>query len=79
VRWSFLSQFWPLLKQAQFFEAAGAVAKINSSLKFNHRKQIYLAQISETRHSMSFVPFVNPYLISTRYGRSMQQRLEQAG
>ncbi len=24
-----LSQFWPLIKQTSFFEAAGAVAKIN--------------------------------------------------
>ena len=31
-----LSHFWPLLKQMSFFEAAGAVAKIGSSLKSNH-------------------------------------------
>ena len=33
MRWLFLSQFWPLLKQASFFEAAGAVVKISSSQK----------------------------------------------
>ncbi len=36
----FLSQLWPLLKRAQFFKAAEAVAKIGSSLKTNHHKQI---------------------------------------
>ncbi len=36
----FLSQLWPLLKQGPFFETAGAVAKIGSSLKSNHNKQI---------------------------------------
>ncbi len=36
----FLSQLWPLLKWASLFEAAGAVAKIGSSLKLNHHNQI---------------------------------------
>ncbi len=40
-RWLFLSQFRPLLKQARFFEATGAVdAKIFSSVKLNHHWQI---------------------------------------
>ncbi len=38
-----LSQFRPLLKQASFFEAASAVAKIGSILKSNHHWQIKLA------------------------------------
>ena len=38
-RWLFLSRFRPLLKRASFFEAAGAVAKIGSSLKLNHHLQ----------------------------------------
>ncbi len=33
----FLSQFWPHLKQAPFFEATGAVAKIGPSLKLNRK------------------------------------------
>jgi len=33
------SQFRPLLKQASFFEAAGAVAKIGLGLKPNHHLQ----------------------------------------
>ncbi len=40
ARQLFLSQLWPLLKQTPFFEAAGAVGKIGSSLKLNHHKQI---------------------------------------
>ncbi len=32
MRWLFLSQLWPLLKQSSFFEAYGAVTKIGSSL-----------------------------------------------
>ena len=40
TRWLFLSQFWPLLKQATFLEAAGTVAKISSSLKPDYHKQI---------------------------------------
>jgi len=42
-----LSQFRPLLKQASFSEAAGAVLKIGSSLKANHHREIYLAQFCE--------------------------------
>ncbi len=38
--WLFFIRFCPLLKQASFFEAAGAVVKICSSLKSNHHKQI---------------------------------------
>ena len=33
ARWLFLIQFWPLLKQASFFEAAGTLSRIGSSLK----------------------------------------------
>jgi hypothetical protein len=40
ARWLFSSQFWPLLKQALFFEAAKAVAKIGSSLKSNYHRHI---------------------------------------
>ena len=40
-----LSHFWLLLKWASFFEAAGAVAKIGSSLKPNHHT---LVEIRET-------------------------------
>ncbi len=40
ARWLFLSQLWPLLKRALFFEAAGAASKIGSSLKSNHHWQI---------------------------------------
>jgi len=39
ARWLIFSQFWPLLKQEWFFEAAGAVVKIDSSQKLNHFKQ----------------------------------------
>jgi hypothetical protein len=35
-----LKQLRTLLKRVSFFEAAGAVAKIGSSLKSNHHKQI---------------------------------------
>ncbi len=48
----FWSQFWPLLKQASFLEAAGAVSKISLSLKSNHNWQIKLAQIDETHSSL---------------------------
>ena len=47
ARWSFLSHFWPLLKRVVFLEAAGAVAKIDSSLKPIHHNQIMLVQIPE--------------------------------
>jgi len=33
-------QFLPLLNQAPFLEAAGAIVKIGSSLKSNQHKQI---------------------------------------
>ena len=33
TRWLFLSHFWPLLKQTSFFEAAGAIEKMDLSLK----------------------------------------------
>ncbi len=36
----FLSQFWPFLNRALFFEAAGAVLKIGLSLKPNHHQEI---------------------------------------
>ncbi len=36
----FLSQLWPLLRPASFFDAAEAVAKIGLSLKSNHHKEI---------------------------------------
>jgi len=35
ARWLFWSQFWPPLKRASFYDAAGAVSKIGSSLKPN--------------------------------------------
>jgi hypothetical protein len=41
------------LKQALFFEAAGAVSKIGLSLKSNHHWQIWLAKIGEA-HCKSF-------------------------
>ncbi len=34
-RWLLTIQFWPLLKQTSFPEAAGGVAKIGFSLKLN--------------------------------------------
>ena len=40
ARWLFSSHFWPLLKQASFLEATGAVVKIGLSLKPDHHKQI---------------------------------------
>ena len=40
-----LSHFWPLLKRASFFEAAGTVGEIGLSLKPN---QVKLVQISDT-------------------------------
>ena len=40
VSWLFLSQFWPLLKWASYFETARAVVKIGSGLKPNHQKQV---------------------------------------
>ncbi len=42
------------LKQALVFEEAGAVAKIASSLKMNHQKQIKLAQIRERHCTVCF-------------------------
>jgi len=39
--WLFLSFYWPLLKRASFYEAAGVVVKIGLSLKPNHLYQIY--------------------------------------
>ena len=53
-RWLFLSQFWPLLNQASFYKAAGAVLKIGLSLKPNHHLQFQLAQISEVLCSRVF-------------------------
>ena len=38
ARWLFSSHFWPLSNRASFFEAAGAVATINLSLKPNQPK-----------------------------------------
>ena len=43
-----LSQFWPLLKWATFFEAAGAVVEISSSLRIMNCNQVKLAQILDT-------------------------------
>ncbi len=37
ARWLFMGQFWPLLNQSVFLEVAGAVFKIDSSLKVNHQ------------------------------------------
>ena len=59
ARWLFLSQFWPLLKQASFFEAAGAVAKIGSSLWITNSNQVKLAQIRDT-HCRRIKPGCNP-------------------
>jgi len=39
ARWSFLSLFWPLLKQVTFLNATVAVVKITQSLKPIHHKQ----------------------------------------
>ena len=39
-----MSKFWPLLKWASFFEAAGVVAKIGLSLKPNHYMQFSLPE-----------------------------------
>ena len=36
----FWVDFWPLLKRALFFEAAGEVVKIGLSLKLDHHRQI---------------------------------------
>ena len=47
-RWLFSSHFWRLSKWMPFFEAAGAVVKIASSLKPNHHNQVKLAQIRDT-------------------------------
>ena len=47
-RWLFLSQFWPLLKQAAFFEAAGTVVEIGSSLNIRNFNQVRLVQIRDT-------------------------------
>ncbi len=44
----FLSQFWQLLNQASFLEAAGAVVEIGFSSKPNHHNQVLLVQIRET-------------------------------
>jgi len=40
-----LGSFLPLLNQALFLEAAGAVLKIGLSLKPNHHQEIELAKI----------------------------------
>jgi len=40
ARWLFLSPFWPLLKQAKFFETAEAVMEIGLSLKTNRHNQL---------------------------------------
>ncbi len=45
----FLSQFWPLLKQTPYFQAAWAVAKICLRLKLYCHWNIWLAKIGETQ------------------------------
>ena len=57
----FWVNFGPFLKRVSFFEAAGAVLKIDLSLKPNHHVQFQLAQISETictRPGMSYLNFL---------------------
>ena len=44
----FLKSFWPLLKQALLFEAAGAVVEISLSLQSSNHNQVKFAQIRET-------------------------------
>ena len=46
----FLSQFWPLLKQATFFQAARAIVDIGSSLHILNFNQVKLVQIRDTHY-----------------------------
>ena len=56
-RWLFSSHFWSLLKrECHFFEAAGALAKMGSSLKPNHRNHVKPSKFSFSKsltHSVS--------------------------
>ena len=52
VRLLFLRHFWPFLKQAVFFEVAGAVVKIVSILKPNHHNQVNLVQIRDSNNKI---------------------------
>jgi len=47
TRWLFLSHFWPLLKRAMFFGAAGTEVEISLSLQSSNRNQVKIAQIRE--------------------------------
>ncbi len=52
-RWLFWGQFWLLLNQSLFLEAAGAESKIDTSLKLNHHYEIKLAKF--VKHSVEHI------------------------
>jgi len=54
-----LDHFWPLLKQASFLEAAGAVAEIVSSLKPNEMTKFSLSK-SVKRSVENVMSFISP-------------------
>ncbi len=68
ARQLFLGQFWPLLKQASFFEAAGAVSKIGSGLKSNHHWHCMCV------HSLSLSPSLSAFKLTLRQLLSIDQK-----
>ncbi len=60
AQWLFSSQFWPLFKQASFFEAAREVAKIILSFKLNHNKEFSL--LKSVKHTWTVMKNIKQHI-----------------
>jgi hypothetical protein len=83
VRWLFLSRLWPLLNRALFFEAAGAVSKIGSSLKSNHhwntlyhlKSQTMVLMFSELFSNLFFSIFIEQFFSKSKKHSTHQAKI----